>query len=181
MVLGTVAFALFASLFARLYDLQVVGASDFQVQAEANRVREVLVPAPRGRIFDRNGKVVVDNKIDVVVAVDRSEFTALGEDEGNGLLTRLSDELNRVGRPTTPDRLLDRINNTRFSRYAPVPVSQGVPEELKIYLEEHAEEFPSVIVQRTTVRHYPYGPLAATVLGYVAKINEDELDRKRAV
>src|SRR5688500_12396258 len=105
MVLGTVAFALFASLFARLYDLQVVGATEFQVQAEANRVREVFVPAPRGRIFDRNGKVIVDNRIDVVVAVDRSEFTALGEDEGLVLLTRLSEELNRVGKRTTPDSL----------------------------------------------------------------------------
>jgi penicillin-binding protein 2 len=174
-VLGMVAFALFASLFARLYDLQVVGASEFQVQAEANRVREVLVPAPRGRIFDRNGKVIVDNKIDVVVAVDRSEFNALGEDEGLVLLTRLSDELSRVGKPTTPDRLRDRINNQKFSRYAPVPVSQGVPEQLKIYLEEHAAEFPSVIVQRTTVRFYPYGPLAANVVGYVAKINDAEV------
>lgn len=174
-VLGVVAVALFAALFARLYDLQVVGASEFQVQAEANRVREVLVPAPRGRIFDRNGKVIVDNRIDVVVAVDRSAFTALGDDEGTALLTRLSEELNRAGKPITAENLLKRINNQKFSRYAPVPVAQGVPEELKIYLEEHAAEFPSVIVQRTAVRHYPYGPLAANVVGYVAKINEGEL------
>ena len=174
-VLGMVAVALFAALFARLYDLQVVGASEYQVQAEANRVREVLVPAPRGRIFDRNGKVVVDNRIDVVVAVDRSRFNQLAEDEGTVLLTRLADELVRVGKRVDAETLRKRINNQKFSRYAPVPVAQGVPEDLKIYLEEHAQEFPSVIVQRTAVRHYPYGPLAANVVGYTAKINEDEL------
>ncbi|HMG39774.1 MAG TPA: penicillin-binding protein 2 [Acidimicrobiales bacterium] len=174
-VLGMVAVALFAALFARLYDLQVVGASDFQVQAEANRVREVLVPAPRGRIFDRNGKVIVDNRIDVVVAVDRSGFNQLEEEKGTELLTRLAGELVKVGKQIDAEGLRTRINNQKFSRYAPVPVAQGVPEELKIYLEEHAAEYPSVIVQRTAVRHYPYGPLAANVVGYTAKINEDEL------
>lgn len=174
-VLGVVAVALFAALFARLYDLQVVGASEFQVQAEKNRVREVLVPAPRGRIFDRNGKVLVDNRIVVVVAIDRSAFTALGEKKGTELLERLAAELNRAGKRVTADGLLKRINNQKFSRYAPVPVVQGVPEELKIYLEEHAGEFPSVVVQRTAVRFYPYGPLAGNVVGYVAKINEEEL------
>jgi len=174
-VLGMVAVALFAALFARLYDLQVVGASEFQVQAEANRVREVLVPAPRGRIFDRNGKVIVDNRIDVVVAIDRSGFNQLEEEKGTELLTRLAGELVKVGKQIDAEGLRTRINNQKFSRYAPVPVAQGVPEELKIYLEEHAAEYPSVIVQRTAVRHYPYGPLAANVVGYTAKINEDEL------
>ena len=47
-LVAVVAVALFASLFARLYDLQVVGADKYQVQAEANRVRTVQVPAPRG-------------------------------------------------------------------------------------------------------------------------------------
>jgi len=175
-MLGVVAVALFAALFARLYDLQVVGASEFKVQAEANRVREVLVPAPRGRILDRKGRVLVDNKVDVVVAVDRSKFTVLGEKKGTVLLTRLAEELNRAGKQgVTAEKLQKRINNQKFSRYAPVPVASGVPEQLKIYMEEHAAEFPSVVVTRATVRSYPYGPLAANVVGYTAKISENEL------
>jgi hypothetical protein len=46
-IVGVVAVALFASLFARLYDLQIVGSPEFQVQAEANRVRTVMVEGPR--------------------------------------------------------------------------------------------------------------------------------------
>jgi penicillin-binding protein 2 len=175
-VLGAVTVVLFGALFVRLYNLQVVGSPEYQVQAEANRVREVYVPAPRGRILDRNGKVMVDNTISVVVAIERNEFSDLPDDEADEVLARLALELNQVGTPVTVEEMRERIFDQRFSRYAPVPVAQDVPEELKIYLEERADEFPSVSVERTAVRRYPYGPLAAHVMGYVGKINETELE-----
>ncbi|HZA77790.1 MAG TPA: penicillin-binding protein 2 [Acidimicrobiales bacterium] len=174
-MLAVVATALFASLFARLYDLQVVGSSDYQVQAEANRVRTVQVPAPRGRIVDRNGKVLVDNRVAVVVAIDRNVFGDLAEAEQAALLQRLTGELTAAGQVITPEEVTERLRDQRYSRYAPVPVATDVPEDLKIYLEEHAAEFPSVVVERTPVREYPYGNLAAHILGYVGKINDDEL------
>jgi penicillin-binding protein 2 len=174
-VLGVVAVALFVALFARLYDLQIVGSPEFQVQAEANRVRTVQVPAPRGRILDRNGKVLVDNRIAVVVAINRGEFNDLEEQDRNMLVMRLTGELNRVGKNITAEQITRRVNDERFSRYAPVPVASDVPEQLKIYLEEHNTEFPSVTVERTAVRTYPYRELAANVVGYVGKINETEL------
>ena len=174
-MLTVVAMALFASLFARLYDLQVVGSSDYQVQAEANRVRTVQVPAPRGRILDRNGKVLVDNRVAVVVAVDRNAFNDLAKDEQADLLERLSRELTAVDHAITPDQITERLADNRYSRYAPVPVAADVPEALKIYLDEHRDRFPSVEVERAAVRDYPYGRLGAHILGYVGKINDDEL------
>jgi len=174
-IVGVVAMALFASLFARLYDLQIVGSPEFQVQAEANRVRTVMVEGPRGRIVDRNGKVIVDNRVVVVVAVDRNEFTNLEEDEQADLLARLSVELTNAGHALTPEQIAERIDDARYSRYAPVPIAQDVPEELKIFFEEHTDTFPSVVAERTAVREYPYGRLAAHVLGYVGQIDEEEL------
>src|ERR671912_452838 len=174
-MMAVVATALFASLFARLYDLQVVGSSGYQVQAEANRVRTVQVPAPRGRILDRDGKVLVDNRVAVVVAVDRNAFNDLAKDEQADLLERLSRELTAVDHAITPDQITQRLADKRYSRYAPVPVSADVPEALKIYLDEHRDRFPSVEVERAAVRDYPYGRLGAHILGYVGKINDDEL------
>jgi penicillin-binding protein 2 len=167
-------------MFARLYDLQIVGASEFKVQAEANRVRLVQVPAPRGRILDRYGRVLVDNRIAVVVAVERNSFDNLPAAKRDEVLMRLAGELNNIGEPVTIDSLRARVYDQRFSRYAPVPVAQDVPEAFKIYLEEHADLFPSVSVQRTTLRSYPYGPLAANVVGYTGKINEAELTAFKA-
>jgi len=174
-LVAVVAVALFASLFARLYDLQVVGADRYQVQAEANRVRTVQVPAPRGRILDRNGKVIVDNRVAVVVAVDRSELGELSQTRQDEVLWRLSVDLTAAGNPTNADIIRVRLADDRFSRYAPVPVAVDVPEDLKIYLEEHAADYPGVVVERTALRAYPYGPLAVHILGYVGKINDDEL------
>ncbi len=174
-LVAVVAVALFASLFARLYDLQVVGADKYQVQAEANRVRTVQVPAPRGRILDRNGKVIVDNRVAVVVAVDRSALGELSQERQDEVLWRLSVDLTAAGNPTNADIIRERLTDDRFSRYAPVPVAVDVPEDLKIYLEEHAADYPGVVVERTALRSYPYGPLAVHILGYVGKIGPDEL------
>jgi penicillin-binding protein 2 len=180
-VLGVVAVALFAAMFARLYDLQIVGSDRYQVQAEANRVRTIQVAAPRGRILDRNGKVLVDNAVSVVVAVNRTEFSRLSDRKANDVLNRLAWELNLAGERTSVDQLRRRIFDERYSRYAPIPVAQDVPDALMIYVAEHADYFPSVTVERTTVRAYPYGHLASNVLGYVGKINETELTDRRRV
>jgi penicillin-binding protein 2 len=174
-VIAIVAVALFASLFARLYDLQVLGADRYQVQAEANRVRTVQLPAPRGRILDRNGKVIVDNRVAVVVALERARFEALSAERQIDLLDRLSWDLAANGHPITPDQMRARVNDQRYSRYAPVPLATDLPESLKIYLEERSADYPAVVVERTALRAYPYGPLAAQTLGYVGRINEGEL------
>jgi penicillin-binding protein 2 len=174
-MMAVVTMALFASLFARLYDLQVVGSSDYQLQAEANRVRTIQVEAPRGRILDRNGKVLVDNRVAVVVGIDRNAFGALSRSNQAELLKRLTFELTAAGHPITPEEVTRRLGDKRYSRYAPVPLATDVPEELKIFLDEHEEEFPSVVVERTAVRHYPYGTLAAQTLGYVGQIDDAEL------
>lgn len=173
-IMAVVAVALFASLFARLYELQVVGADEYQAQAETNRVRNVHLPAPRGRILDRNGKVIVDNRVAVVVSVDRAVLGELSEEEQADVLWRLSVELTAAGFPTDADQIRLRLNDNRFSRYAPVPVALDVSEDMKIFFDEHAAEFPSVVAERTALRAYPFGPLAVHILGYVGKINEDE-------
>lgn len=178
-LIGIVAVALFASLFARLYDLQVVGAGTYQVQAEANRVRTVQLPAPRGRVLDRNGKIMVDNRVAVVVGIDRSELEELSRKRQTDLINRLSVELTSAGKPITPEQIRLRLVDQRYSRYAPVPLATDVPEAFKIYLDERAADFPSVVVERTALRTYPFGPLAGQLLGYVGKINPDELSAER--
>ncbi|MGK2928667.1 MAG: penicillin-binding protein 2 [Acidimicrobiales bacterium] len=175
-VLAIVILALFAALFARLWYLQVLSTEDYVQAAEANRIRVVQVEAPRGRILDRNGSVLVDNRVSTVVTVDRVVFTELDEADGTAMLNRLADELIRYGSPVTFEQLLERVNDQRYSRYAPVPVAEDVTEELKIYVEEHAELFPAVAVERAAVRRYTYGTRGAHLIGYVGEINDTELE-----
>lgn len=175
-LMGVVVVSLFVVLGMRLYDLQIVGSYEYEVQAEANRTRRVVVPAPRGRILDRNGTVIVDNHVTSVVAIDRNELRALPKDEREDMLNRLSYELSLEGEEVTPDQITTRLNDQRFSPYVPVPVATGVSEELRIYLAERYDQFPAVRAERTTLREYAYGSLGSNLLGYVGAINDRELE-----
>lgn len=177
-VLGVVVFALFAALFSRLWYLQVMASEQFQVEAQANSIRVVPVEAPRGRILDRNGKVLVDNRISVQVTIDRTVINELDDAERTAVLTAVAEGLARSSTPKTVEQLEADLANQRYSPYVPVPVAGDVPEELKIWIDEHGEELPGVAAERVAVRRYPYGQLAAHVVGYTGQINDAEYEEK---
>lgn len=108
-VLGIVALALFAALFTRLWYLQVLTTDTYVDAAETGRTREVILEAPRGRILDRQGKVLVENRRTIQVQVDYQDFVDLDGPERSELLRNLSralseDELLRFdGQRTSGD------------------------------------------------------------------------------
>lgn len=168
-IVGIVALSLFAALFARLYFLQVLAAPEYQLAAAANQVRVVPEPAPRGRILDRNGLVLVDNRASNVVAIDRSKVTS--DEARDELLTRLSVVLGE-----TPDVLRERYDDQGVSPYTPVSVADDVAEDVMVMLRERRAEFPAVVAERVPVRTYPNGNLAAHILGYVGETSQEEMD-----
>ncbi len=168
-VLGVVVISLFAALFSRLWYLQVMDSQNFQVAAKANQVRIVYEPAPRGRILDRNGTVLVDNRFRFVVTLSRQAAAQNPE-----VTTRVAALLNM----SVAD-VQARISDVRFSPYKPVPVAEDVTKDVAIYLEEQQADFPGVEVTRVAERIYPQGQLAAHVLGNVGQVTSDELRRLR--
>ncbi len=178
-IVAIVAVSLFAALFARLWYLQVLAAPDYQVAARANQQRVIVEQAPRGRILDRTGIVLVDNRTSIVVTVDNQQLNDLSDSDRSAMINRLAGELTAFGVATTVEQLEKRLVDVRFSPYTPVPVAQDVPEELEVYLKEHKELFPGVDVVAKSVRAYPYGSLAAHVIGYVGPITGDELDARK--
>jgi penicillin-binding protein 2 len=170
-IVGIVTLSLFAALFARLWFLQVLNAGEYEVAAERNQQRVIPLPAPRGRILDRNGAILVDNRASNVVTVNRAELNRHDEAARNDLVTRLAAV---VGRP--PEALLDRLDDQRFGPFTPVPVAEDVPEDALIALRERRHQFPGVAADQVAVRAYPHGTLAAHLLGYVGPINAEELE-----
>ncbi len=171
------ALSLFGALFARLWFLQIVEGETLEQQVNSNAQRVVVVPAPRGRILDRNGVVLVDNRQSIVVAIDTQVFGDLKKDEQARVLERLSTYLNRgrpPNEPLTVQAIRNRLNDGRFSRFRPVPVAEDLMVDQEIYFREQADRFPSVVVERQSLRQYPYGSLAAHLLGYVGSISEAE-------
>ena len=174
------ALCLFGALFARLWFLQIVEGQSFAEEVTRTTRTEVVMPAPRGRILDRNGTVLVDNKASIVVSIDGQEFARLDEPTQAGLLDRLATTLSRSLPPNqalTPKSITRKLNDQRYSRFRPVPIAKDVTVEQEIYYREQAARYPSVVVERQSVRTYPYGSLAAHVLGYVGGLSETQYAR----
>jgi penicillin-binding protein 2 len=174
-ILGIVAFSLFAALFARLWYLQIMATDQGEVEAANNRVRTIQEEAPRGRILDAKGRVLVDNRTSLVVTIDPHRLLDLKKDEREALLTRLATELTRAGVPTKVTSIQRRLDDPQYSPLQPIPVAIDVPDELMVFLAERADDFPSVQVRRESVRYYPFGSLAAHVVGYVGVISPADL------
>ncbi len=176
-VVGIVVVSLFSALFARLWYLQVLDSKSFVTAATTNEIRLVYEDAPRGRILDRNGVVLVDNRRTQAITVNRNELQKL--EDPDAVKGRLAALLN-----ISREELDNRIGDVRYSQYKPIPVAEGdaVPEELYIYVKEHQDDFPSVEATIVSERTYPNEPptLAAHVLGYVSEINDRELEARKA-
>ncbi len=169
-VLGMVVLSLFCALSARLWYLQVLASPTLKVEAQHNSVAVVYTEAPRGRILDRNGKVLADNRVVLALVANREEVEEKPEvlERLSGLLAVPVDELNR------------RMADERFSLFKPVPVAVDVPKEKLIYVREHQADFPGIQGLQVTERVYPHGTLAAHVLGTVGEINDEELGPRKA-
>jgi penicillin-binding protein 2 len=167
-LLSLVVGALLLALVSRLWFLQVLAADRYGHLAEGNRVRQVVVEAPRGRILDRNGKVLVQNRAAWAITV---KLTELGNPaQRNQVLGRLSSLLG-----LSRAKIDERLKDYNGSPLRGVPVAEDVPVDKLFYLAEHSDDFPGVAPEVVALRQYPYGTLGAHLVGYVGEISPDEL------
>src|SRR6478735_3027553 len=150
-VIGIIAVSLFAALFSRLWFLQVMTTTDYVASAQAVSTQTVMEQAPRGRILDRNGNVIVGNRRSIVVSVDYPAYSKLTGADQQRLRNRLADELTAdqpERAPITADFIAQRLEDKRYSHFKPVPVATDMTPTLWVYLAEHTAEFPAVSVER---------------------------------
>jgi penicillin-binding protein 2 len=160
--------AAFVALYSRLWFLQVLAADDYRTQAKDNRVRRVETEPPRGRIFDRNGVMLVDNSFERTVTIDRQVVD--GERQTKRTLRWLS---KLIG--VSYKELYENLNDFAASPYKPVPVATGISATEANVIRENGDRYRGVDVDYLPMRKYPQGALAPHILGYVGEISEDEL------
>ena len=166
-VLAVLVVAMFAALTTRLWYLQVLAVDRARDAASRNMLRFVSVPAPRGRILDRNGEELVLNRLSLQVTVNREQLGGRGE----GVVYRLA---RLLGMPV--EELLQQLDTDLYYSYQPVPVATDVSRRVAFFLAEHRERFPGVETAEVAVRRYPYGKLAAHIVGYVGPISDKQVD-----
>lgn len=183
-VVQVLVFSLFATLFVRLYYLQVIGGEGYQAQAADQSVRDIVVQPQRGLIVDSQGRPLVANRTSWVISVDRTLLGKLDEDQRTELVRRVSvvvgDEPKDVeARLVTcgdPGSVRDVCWNG--SPYQPVPVASDVSKDVALRVLEQPEDYPGVLAEQQNVRSYPrpFGTNLAHVLGYLSPVTEDEYD-----
>ncbi|MGD9960941.1 penicillin-binding protein 2 [Nocardioides sp.] len=182
-VVQALVFSLFATLFGRLWYLQVLSGDDYQAQAASQSVREIVVQPNRGLIVDAEGRPLVANRTSWVISIDRTLLGKLAVEQRTAVLRRVAAA---VG--VKPAKLEARLLNCgdtgsrartcwNGSPYQPVPIATDVRQRVALAVQEQPEDFPSVVAEQQSARSYPqpYGINAAHILGYLSPITEDEL------
>ncbi|MEA2492402.1 MAG: penicillin-binding protein 2, partial [Thermoleophilaceae bacterium] len=173
-ILGGIALVMFAIVFFRLWYLQVLSGDHYLAQADNNRVREIKVAAPRGKIVDRNGHVLVDNRNAQVVEIAPDKLPK-SQAEKTQLYTRLG----RVLHMTRREIRTNVRSQLRAVPFSSAIVKTDVTTPVVAYLSEHARSFPGVTVEPLWLRSYPHHQIAAHIFGTVGEVTSDQLKNRR--
>jgi len=160
-VIFTIVFFL---LFARLIQLQWIFREEYGQQAEVNSVRIIPKEPVRGYIYDRNGRLVVDNRPSFTVTVMPYEFEKQNAEYLASLLNM------------EPRELQERIKNgSKYSQFIPVKVKRDVDNKTVAALEENRERLFGVDYQIESMRAYTTKAYASHILGYTKEVSETQL------
>jgi len=158
------------ALAAGLWRLQVLGAENFRLLAEQNRIRKVPVMAGRGKLFDRENRLIVDNYPSVSCFLVREQNRSL------------EDDLPLIARGLNLDLEQLRATLRRYRArpiYEPIPIKQDISADEQAFIEAHRNELPELETIDVERRLYPRDGFAAHLIGYVGEVSEEMLNDTR--
>jgi penicillin-binding protein 2 len=173
-VIGGLALIMFAIIFFRLWYLQILSGDKYLADANNNRVREIKVEAPRGEILDRNGRVLVDNRVGLAVKVRPDEIPPPGP-RRTALYDRLAKTL--AMKPANVRKTVE--SQFKAQPFVSATVKQDVQFPAVSYLAEHARDFPGVEPEAVFLREYPHHEIGAHLFGTVGEVTKEQLDDSR--
>ena len=159
---------IFLLLAYGLWRLQVMHSDEYALLAEKNRVRNVPILAPRGKILDREGRIIVDNY---------PSFSALLLRDSSRDLNADADAIAK-GLHLNPDEVRQRIR--RFSsmpQYQPIFLKEDITPDELAFIEAHKNELPELETIMAHRRLYPRNGFMAHLIGYVGEVTEDMLNQ----
>lgn len=164
-----VAFVLLGILGIRLYYLQVVQGQYYSDRAENQRIRLIPIPAPRGAILDRNGRVLVDSRPTYNVVLSNEPLKRIDVNER-------VDEYAK-GLNLEPDFVVERLNLIKKqNEFEAMVLKENATMQDITWVESHSLEYPELRVELQPQRFYPLGTNLAHVLGYVGEISPKQLE-----
>jgi penicillin-binding protein 2 len=167
-----VVLVVFLVLAYGLWSLQVRKNDEYQVRAEQNRIRSVPILAPRGKLLDRDGNIIVDNYPSFSALLLRDQMRDVNADAqkiADGLHIPVEDILNKVRRSQLAHK----------GAYEPIIVKDDITPDERAFIEAHRDEFPELETLMIHRRLYPKNGFMAHLIGYVGEVSEDMLNSER--
>jgi penicillin-binding protein 2 len=153
-----------------LWRLQVLGGDNWRVLAEQNRIRKVPVLAARGKLLDREGRLLVDNYPSVSCFLLREQNRNIDLD-----LPLIAKGLN-----LDLDNLRATLHHYRAAPgYQPIPIKQDISPDEQAFIEAHRNELPELETIDEERRLYPRDGFAAHLIGYVGELSEEDLNKPK--
>lgn len=154
-------------LLLGFWKLQVIDADKYSSLAERNRVRYIPVIAPRGRMLDRDGRVLVDN---------RPSFSVLLLRDDPALVQKYIPAISE-GLGISQDDLQDQLNNTKnLPKFQPIIIKPEASAADIAYIESHRSEIPVLEMISVSRRRYLPGGFLSHAVGYVGEVSEQQIE-----
>jgi penicillin-binding protein 2 len=159
----------FLSLAYGLWRLQVGRTDEYQQRAEQNRIKRVPIVAPRGKILDRDGNLIVDNYPSFSAMLLRDQLRDLHADA-----PKIAE-----GLQISAAELLDKIrkyDQNRTPNFQPIIIKEDITPSDHDFIEAHRDEFPELVTLMVYRRLYPKDGFMAHLIGYVGEVSEEMLN-----
>jgi penicillin-binding protein 2 len=155
--------AVFLLLVMRLWQLQILQGEEYRTLSEANRLRIISIPAPRGIIFDRNGIPLVKNSPYFYASIVPNEF----DKDKVLLLSKILD--------IPAEEIFEKIGKTDLSPFIPIKLKERLSFYEISYIEARRSDFPGLIIETEVGREYIYSQVGSHLIGYLGKLNPSQL------
>ncbi len=171
-----IAFSLLILVFtifsARLFYLQIYKGEEYRGFSERNVLRVLELPAPRGRVFDRNGEKILYNKPSFNIRVFPKEITDVEK-----LAEKLAEIIN-----IPEEELLKKLHTIAgLKSFYPVTIAKEISREELLLVEKNKEALKGIFLELGHKRFYPHGEAAAVLLGYTGIANAEEIKARRRI
>jgi len=156
-------------LLLGFWKLQIVQSGHYSDLAEKNRVRSIPIIAPRGKILDRNGRVIVDNYPSFSILLLRDDPAQIQKD-----LPQITAGLN-----ITPEDLKQQLEEAKIEpKFQPIIVKPEATDADLAFVESHRVDLPELELMMVQRRKYPPNDFLAHVIGYVGEVSPQQLDQQ---
>lgn len=170
MVLRIAAIVLFTLIAVAFWKIQVLDHQRYEQLAERQHLRTLPLRAPRGILYDRNGKVLVRNTYSFTIALVREQSANINEAVRRLAAATGVDEV-RMG------EIVANAKKRRDPLYRPIPLIEHATMAQVAAVTARQVDLPEIVVQQLPTREYPEGGMAAHLFGYVSEINEAQFQR----